>query len=53
MRLRKHLTKAGYDAGADTIHTHLLDDPTITKAPAVSTIWRILARRGFITPQPH
>ena len=22
-------------------------------APAVSTIWRILSRRGFVTPQPH
>ncbi|BBY41099.1 hypothetical protein MMAN_52330 [Mycobacterium mantenii] len=21
--------------------------------PAVSTIWRILKRRGFVTPQPH
>ena len=53
VRLRKSLAKQGYDAGADTIHTHLLGDPTLTKVPAVTTIWRILTRRGFITPQPH
>jgi len=32
--LRKDLTEAGHDAGAETI-------------------WRILSRRGFATPQPH
>lgn len=53
VRLRKTLTKHGYDAGADTIATHLGADPTITDVPAVSTIWRILHRRGFVTPQPH
>lgn len=53
VRLRKTLTKRGLDAGADTIATHLASDPTITNVPAVSTIWRILKRRGFVTPQPH
>jgi transposase InsO family protein len=53
VRLRKTLTKRGYDAGADTIASHLAADPTITATPAVSTIWRILHRRGFVTPQPH
>ena len=53
VRLRKTLTKRGLDAGADTIATHLSRDPAVTKIPAVSTIWRILARRGFITPQPQ
>ncbi|OBK18653.1 hypothetical protein A5636_01875 [Mycobacterium asiaticum] len=53
VRLRKTLTKRGLDAGADTISFHLAADLMITKAPAVSTIWRILKRRGFITPQPH
>jgi transposase InsO family protein len=53
VRLRKTLDKAGYDAGAATIAEHLARDPDVTKAPALSTIWRILARRGFITPQPH
>ncbi|BBY36849.1 hypothetical protein MMAN_09830 [Mycobacterium mantenii] len=53
VRLRKTLTKRGLDAGADTIAAHLATNPTITNVPAVSTIWRILKRRGFVTPQPH
>jgi transposase InsO family protein len=53
VRLRKTLDKAGYDAGAATIAEHLARDPDVTKTPALSTIWRILARRGFIAPQPH
>ena len=53
VRLRKTLDKAGYDAGAATIAEHLARDPAITKVPALSTIWRILSRRGFITAQPH
>jgi transposase InsO family protein len=27
--------------------------PAVPAVPAVSTIWRILTRRGFVTPQPH
>jgi transposase InsO family protein len=51
VRLRKELTDQGFDAGAHTIHYHLsLSDPS---PPSVSTIWRILKRRGFITAQPH
>jgi transposase InsO family protein len=51
VRLRKDLVDGGFDAGAETIHHHLgLSDPS---PPSVSTIWRILKRRGFITPQPH
>ena len=51
IRLRKELSEQGFDAGAQTIHYHLgRDDPA---PPSVSTIWRILKRRGFITPQPH
>ena len=51
VRLRKELTDAGFDAGAQTIHYHLsLADPS---APSVSTIWRILKRRGFVTAQPR
>jgi transposase InsO family protein len=53
VRLRKTLDKAGYDAGAATIAEHLARDPAVTKVPALSTIWRILSRRGFVTPQPH
>ncbi len=53
VRLRKSLSKRGYDAGAATIAEHLTRDPTIAEVPAVSTIWRILHKRGFVTPQPH
>ncbi len=51
VRIRKELSDDGFDAGAQTIHYHLgLTDPS---PPSVSTIWRILKRRGFVTPQPH
>jgi transposase InsO family protein len=59
VRLRKELSKRGLDAGADTIHTHLLRRTPRSKTssapqpPAVSTIWRVLTRRGFVTAQPH
>ena len=49
--LRKSLTEQGLDAGAGTIAFHLAGRHG--SAPAVSTIWRILARRGFVTPQPR
>ena len=52
VRLRKTLTKKGVDAGAETIAAHLQmagDSPV----PAVSTIWRILCRRGFVVAQPQ
>ena len=49
--LRKSLSDAGFDAGAQTIQFHL--EATHDKVPSVSTIWRVLAARGFVTPQPH
>ncbi len=49
--LRKELTDLGFDAGAQTIHYHL--GLRQTPVPSVSTIWRVLRRRGFVTPQPH
>lgn len=49
--IRKELTDQGFDAGAHTIHYHL--SLTDTSPPSTSTIWRILKRRGFVTPQPH
>jgi transposase InsO family protein len=52
VRLRKELSKQGWDAGADTIRTHLQRDPALDRVPSTSTIWRILIRRGFVTPQP-
>ena len=49
--LRKELTDDGFDAGADTIHYHLAQRHG--DVPSVSTIWRVLRARGFVTPQPH
>jgi transposase InsO family protein len=51
VELRKHLGERGLDAGAHTISFHL--ERRHGSAPAVSTIWRVLSRRGFVTPQPH
>lgn len=48
---RKDLDKHGHEAGAATIAAHLATRHG--SAPAVSTIWRILTARGFVTPQPH
>ena len=52
VRLRKQLDDAGLDAGAATIVAHL-DRAGILPVPAVSTVWRVLTRRGLVTPQPH
>ena len=41
LRLRKNLTKQGFDAGAETIAAHLAAEPP-SNVPAVSTIGRIL-----------
>jgi len=51
VRLRKSLEDAGWDAGPETIHEHLTQRHR--QVPSVSTIWRVLRARGFITPQPH
>lgn len=51
IEIRKELDKAGHEAGAATIAAHL--DRRHGHSPAVSTIWRILTERGFVTPQPH
>src|ERR1700722_1730703 len=49
--LRKELERDGHEAGAATIAFHL--QRRHGASPAVSTIWRILCARGFVTPQPH
>ena len=49
--LRKQLERDGHEAGAATIAFHLQKRHGV--CPAVSTIWRILSARGFVTPQPH
>lgn len=51
VELRKELTGQGLDAGAETIAWHLCQ--RAGTAPSVATIWRVLTRRGFVTPQPH
>lgn len=53
VQLRKQLTEFGADAGPDTIHTHLARNHDGVAPCSVSTIWRILTRRGFVTPEPH
>jgi len=52
IRLRKELSKKGLDAGAETIRIHL-ERADVERLPSVSTIWRVLTRRGFVTPQPR
>lgn len=49
--IRKELDRGGHEAGAATIAYHL--EQRHGRSPAVSTIWRILTARGFVTPQPH
>jgi transposase InsO family protein len=51
--LRKELDRGGHEAGAATIAAHLQQRHGPDSVPAVSTIWRILSARGFVTPQPH
>jgi transposase InsO family protein len=51
VEIRKELDQAGHDNGPATIAFHLQQRHGHT--PAVSTIWRVLTRRGFITPEPH
>ena len=48
---RKHLSEAGFDAGARTIayHLALVADPV----PSLSTIHRVLRRRGLVVDQPQ
>lgn len=50
LRLRKQLTEAGLDAGADTIGWHLRHHHDLT--PSRSTINRILRAAGTVSPEP-
>ena len=47
--IRKQLTEFGVEAGPDTIHTHLTNAHGGIAPCSVSSVWRILTRRGFIT----
>jgi transposase InsO family protein len=51
VRLRKQLTDSGLDAGPDTIIWHLQN--ANIEPPSAATVWRILVRRGLVTPQPR
>jgi transposase InsO family protein len=53
IELRKELSDLGLDAGAQTIAVHLERRHRGGPIPSAATIWRILSRRGFVTPQPH
>lgn len=53
VELRKRLCEMGFEAGPDTIRTHLERSHGGVAPCSVSTIWRVLWRRGFITPEPH
>ena len=48
---RKRLADDGLDAGACTIAWHL--NQSGAEVPALSTIHRVLRRRGFVTPKQH
>jgi transposase InsO family protein len=49
--LRKDLAGQGLDAGPHTIAWHLA--ASCDPVPSAATIWRVLRRRGLITPQPQ
>jgi transposase len=51
VRLRADLLAQGLDAGALTIQWHL--ERRLDRAPSVSSIVRVLRRRGLVVPQPH
>ncbi|MGH9044626.1 MAG: IS481 family transposase [Acidimicrobiales bacterium] len=51
VELRKRLGEEGFDAGPETIRWHL--ERRGLPAPSPSTIWRVLVRRGFVTPEPR
>jgi transposase len=48
---RKELVELGSDAGASTIHWHLSQRGVVL--PSVSSVYRLLKRRGFVTPEPR
>jgi hypothetical protein len=48
---RKHLDDAGFDAGARTIRYHL--SQAHQSVPSLSTVHRVLRRRGLVVDQPQ
>lgn len=51
IEIRKELTRAGFDAGPDTIAFHL--ERQGMRVPSPSTIRRIITAAGLVTPQPQ
>jgi transposase InsO family protein len=52
VRCRKELRDGGWDHGATTVHWHLAQAGQVSEVPSVSTIHRILVRRGLVSPEP-
>jgi len=50
VELRKELADGGWDCGPATIRFHLAGEGIVTSE---STVWRVLTRRGFVTPEPR
>ena len=54
IRLREQLSKEVLDAGAEAVAAHPARETSAgggrLAVPATSTIWRILSRRGFVSP---
>jgi transposase InsO family protein len=48
--VRKQLAEEGFDCGPVSVHDRMTDQGLV--APSEATIYRILVRRGQITPQP-
>jgi transposase InsO family protein len=53
VRLRKELDDAGLDHGATSIQWHLGRRGEVEVVPSVSTIHRVLVRRGLVVAQPR
>jgi transposase InsO family protein len=49
--LHKELADDGFDAGAQSVHYHLTERHQ--HPPSVSTVFRVLKARGFVTLQPQ
>jgi transposase len=49
--IHKELAGDGLDAGAATVHYHLAERHQ--QAPSISTVFRVLKARGFVTLQPQ
>jgi transposase InsO family protein len=53
VEIRKEIVDAGFEAGPMTVFTHLEERHDGVAPCSVSTIWRVLKRRGFVVAQPQ